>query len=105
MASVWGELKRRNVVRVALAYAVFSWLLLQLADVLIPLLGLPDWAGKLVFLLLALGFPLALFFAWAYELTDHNCYGSQTGFPDHRRTRYCRRIFCLGQVFGGPHCA
>jgi len=69
MASVWGELKRRNVVRVAFAYAVVSWLLLQLADVLIPLLGLPDWAGKLVFLLLALGFPLALFFAWAYELT------------------------------------
>ncbi len=69
MASVWGELKRRNVVRVAFAYAVVSWLLLQLADVLVPLLGLPDWAGKLVFLLLALGFPLALFFAWAYELT------------------------------------
>jgi hypothetical protein len=69
MASVWGELKRRNVVRVALAYGVVTWLLLQLADVLIPLLGLPDWAGKLVFLLLALGFPLALFFAWAYELT------------------------------------
>ena len=69
MASVWGELKRRNVVRVALAYAVVSWLLLQLADVLVPLLGLPDWAGKLVLLLLAIGFPLALFFAWAYELT------------------------------------
>ncbi len=69
MASVWGELKRRNVVRVAFAYAVVSWLLLQLADVLVPLLGLPDSAGKLVFLLLALGFPLALFFAWAYELT------------------------------------
>ena len=69
MASVWGELKRRNVVRVAFAYSVVSWLLLQLADVLVPLLGLPDSAGKLVFLLLALGFPLALFFAWAYELT------------------------------------
>ena len=69
MTSFWGELKRRNVVRVALAYGVVTWLLLQLADVLIPLLGLPDWAGKLVFLLLAIGFPLALFFAWAYELT------------------------------------
>ena len=69
MASIWGELKRRNVVRVALAYAVVSWLLLQLADVLIPLLGLPAWVGKLVFLLLALGFPLALIFAWAFELT------------------------------------
>lgn len=69
MSSIWMELKRRNVVRVALAYAVASWLLLQLADVLIPLLELPEWLGKLVFLLLAIGFPLALLFAWAYDLT------------------------------------
>jgi TolB-like protein/Flp pilus assembly protein TadD len=69
MASVWTELKRRNVVRVAIAYAVVSWLTLQFADVLVPLLGLPEWVGKFVFLLLAIGFPLALIFAWAYELT------------------------------------
>jgi TolB-like protein/Flp pilus assembly protein TadD len=69
MASVWAELNRRNVVKVAVAYAVVSWLLLQLTDVLVPLLGLPDWTGRLVFLLLLIGFPLALFFAWAYELT------------------------------------
>ena len=69
MASVWVELKRRNVVRVAIAYAVVSWLTLQFADVLVPLLGLPEWVGKFVFLLLAIGFPLALIFAWAYELT------------------------------------
>jgi len=69
MASVWVELKRRNVVRVAIAYAVVGWLTLQFADVLVPLLGLPEWVGKFVFLLLAIGFPLALIFAWAYELT------------------------------------
>lgn len=69
MASVWGELKRRNVVRVAIAYTIVSWLILQLTDVLMPLLGLPEWVGKLVFLLLLVGFPLALFFAWAFELT------------------------------------
>ncbi len=69
MAAVWEELKRRNVVRVAIAYSVVSWLILQFTDVLIPLLGLPEWVGKLVFLLLAIGFPLALVFAWAYELT------------------------------------
>ena len=45
MASVWGELKRRNVVRVAIAYAIVSWLILQLTDVLMPLLGLPEWVG------------------------------------------------------------
>ncbi len=69
MAAVWGELKRRNVVRVAVAYAVVSWLILQLTDVLMPLLSLPEWVGGLVFLLLVVGFPLALIFAWAFELT------------------------------------
>jgi len=69
MASVWGELKRRNVVRVAVAYAVVSWLILQLTDVLIPILALPEWVGRLVFLILLVGFPLAMIFAWAFELT------------------------------------
>ncbi|MEE8528383.1 MAG: adenylyl cyclase, partial [Gammaproteobacteria bacterium] len=69
MASVWGELKRRNVVRVAVAYAIVSWLILQLTDVLMPLLDLPEWVGRLVVLLLVIGFPLALVFAWAFELT------------------------------------
>jgi TolB-like protein/Tfp pilus assembly protein PilF len=63
------ELKRRNVIKVGIAYAVGAWLLLQLTDVLIDLLGLPDTAGKYVILLLVVGFPLALFFAWAFEMT------------------------------------
>ncbi|MDX1460698.1 MAG: hypothetical protein R3348_06530 [Xanthomonadales bacterium] len=63
------ELKRRNVIRVAIAYAVAAWLLLQLTDVLVDLLGLPETAGKFVVLLLVIGFPLALFFAWAFEMT------------------------------------
>ena len=57
MATVWGELKRRNVVRVAFAYAVVGWLILQLTDVLMPLLALPDWVDRLVFLMLIIGFP------------------------------------------------
>jgi TolB-like protein len=69
MTSVWRELKRRNVVRVAVAYAIVSWLILQLTDVLMPLLSLPEWVGGFVFLLLVIGFLLALFFSWAYELT------------------------------------
>lgn len=69
MASIWEELQRRNVVRVAVAYVIIGWLVLQLSDVLVSLLGLPDWTGRLVFLLLLVGFPLALFFAWVYELT------------------------------------
>ena len=69
MASVWVELKRRNVVRVAIAYVIVSWLILQLSDVLISMLGLAESVGKLIFLFLLVGFPLALFFAWAFELT------------------------------------
>ena len=69
MASVWEELKRRNVVRVAIAYAIVSWLILQITDVLTPLLHLPEWVGGFVFLLLVIGFLLALILSWAYELT------------------------------------
>jgi len=63
------ELKRRNVFRVAIAYVIAAWLLLQVIDVVVPLLNLPDWVGRFLLLLLAVGFPLALIFAWAFELT------------------------------------
>jgi hypothetical protein len=69
MASIWGELKRRNVVKVAIAYAIVSWLVLQLANILVPILTLPEWVERLVILILLLGFLLALFFSWAFELT------------------------------------
>ena len=67
--SLIGELRRRNVVRVAIAYAVGSWLILQLADVFGSLLKLPDWTGKLVVLLVMLGLPVALSLSWLYEIT------------------------------------
>ena len=67
--SVFAELKRRNVVRVAVLYGLVAWLILQVAEVLSDVLELPTWTGKLVFGLLALGFPLALIFSWVYELT------------------------------------
>jgi adenylate cyclase len=69
MASMWDELKRRNVVRVAIAYAVVSWLILQLTDVMMPILNLPEWVDGFIFLVLAIGFILAVFFSWVYEIT------------------------------------
>jgi len=63
------ELKRRNVLRVGIAYAVVAWLLLQVSDTLVPALRLPEWFHSGVALLLILGFPVALIFAWAFELT------------------------------------
>ena len=67
--SVIAELKRRNVVRVAVLYGLAAWLILQVADVLVPALGLPGWVMRFVALLLILGFPLVLIFSWVYELT------------------------------------
>ena len=61
--SIFQELKRRNVFRIGIAYAVLSWLVLQVTDVVVPILELPDWAAKLVLFLLLIGFPFALFFA------------------------------------------
>ena len=69
MASVWGELKRRNVVRVALAYAVVAWLSIEVSSTTFPMLNLPTWAATLVTVLLIIGFPVALIFAWAFEMT------------------------------------
>ena len=63
------ELKRRNVVRVAVLYAVVGWLVLQVADLAMPRLGIPPWGVPLVIMLVVLGFPLALVLAWAFELT------------------------------------
>ncbi len=69
MASLFSELRRRNVFRVGIAYIVMTWLLLQIVDVVAPMLALPDWIGKMILLLLGIGLPVALFFAWAFELT------------------------------------
>ena len=63
------ELRRRNVFRVALAYILVAWLIMQVGDTLAPALRLPDWVNTAVAFFLILGFPLAVFFAWAYELT------------------------------------
>ena len=67
--SLFGELSRRNVFRVAIAYAVASWVLLQIVDVISPIFELPLWAPKLIFVILAIGLVPALIFAWAFELT------------------------------------
>ena len=67
--SFFEELKRRNVFRVAIAYLVIAWFLLQVDDTLAPALLLPDWINTALAFFLVLGFPLAILFAWAFELT------------------------------------
>lgn len=67
--SLFNELKRRNVVRVGVAYAVIGWFVAQVAEFAFENFGAPDWVLKTVVVLLLLGLPLALFFAWAFEIT------------------------------------
>jgi TolB-like protein/Flp pilus assembly protein TadD len=69
LSKLFTELKRRNVYKVAAAYAVVGWLLIQVATQVFPFLGISNWAIRLVILLTALGFPVALLVAWAFELT------------------------------------
>jgi hypothetical protein len=63
------ELERRNVYKVAVAYAVIAWLIIQAASILLPTFDAPSWAMKVIVLLLVLGFPVALVFSWAFEIT------------------------------------
>jgi len=67
--SFFAELKRRNVFRVGIAYLIGAWLLLQIADVVLNNIAAPGWVFKSIMLLVGLGLPLSLFFAWAFELT------------------------------------
>ena len=67
--SIWRELRRRNVFKVGAAYVLVAWILAQVVNVIDRPLNLPEWFDSMVIVLLAVGFPIALLLAWAYELT------------------------------------
>src|SRR5437763_6582282 len=69
MKEFFAELKRRNVYKVAVAYGVVAWLLIQIATQVFPFFEIPNWAVRLVVLLVVIGFPIALMIAWAFEST------------------------------------
>jgi serine/threonine-protein kinase len=66
---LFGELRRRNIFKVSLAYAIVSWLIVQVADIVLPVFHAPPWVMQILVLLLILIFPIAVLLAWAYELT------------------------------------
>ncbi len=63
------ELRRRNVLRMAMLYAIAAWLIMQVTEVLMSVVALPAWVGRATFVVLAVGFPIALIFSWFYEIT------------------------------------
>ena len=69
LGSYFDELKRRNVFRVAAAYAVVGWLAIEVIDTLAPRMGMPEWVPGFVILLVLIGFPIALLISWAFEMT------------------------------------
>ncbi len=97
--SVFAELKRRNVFRVALLYMVAAWLILQLVDVLFAQLGVPGWAFRLVFALLLICFPAVLAFSWVCEITPEGIKREQLiETKDSITTRTGRKITVITLV-------
>ncbi|HEX8491012.1 MAG TPA: hypothetical protein VF626_08340, partial [Chthoniobacterales bacterium] len=88
--SFFAELKRRNVYKVAVAYAVVAWLLIQIATATFPVFEIPNWATKLVIALVVLGFPIALILAWAFELTPEGIQrtGNAGAVPRRPRSKW-----------------
>jgi len=83
----FGELKRRNVYKVAVAYAVVAWLLMQIASQIFPFFEIPNWAVRLVVLLLIIGFPIALIIAWAFEATPEGIKRTEAADAAGQRSR------------------
>jgi len=93
------ELQRRNVYKVAVAYAVVSWLLIQIATQIFPFFEIPSWAVRLVVLILLLGFPVAVVFAWAFELTPEGIKRTEEVVPHESiRSRTGRKIVAVTVV-------
>ncbi len=82
----FAELKRRNVYKVAVAYAVVGWLLVQVATQVFPFFEIPNWAVRLVVLAIIIGFPIALIMAWAFELTPEGIKQTENVEPSNARS-------------------
>ena len=108
--SLVNELKRRNVFKVTIAYAVMAWLVMQIADVILNNVEAPGWVFHVILLLLGIGLLFAIFFAWAYELTADgikkekdidrtqsitHVTGQQAVFYNHRGHGGGAGLFCL----------
>lgn len=108
----FGELKRRNVYKVAIAYAVVAWLLIQIATQVFPFFEIPNWAVRLVVLLLVIGFPVALILAWAFELTPEGIKRTESvgGAQQHSRAAWIYiatigAVLSIGLFLVGRHTA
>ena len=86
-SSFFAELKRRNVYKVAVAYGVVAWLLMQVASQIFPFFDIPNWVVRVVVLLLIIGFPVALIIAWAFEVTPEGIKRTEAADAAGQRSR------------------
>lgn len=100
MTTFWEELKRRKVVRVTIAYTVVSWLLIQVADVVLDNIGAPAWVFQTILLLLVIGFPVAIIIAWAFQLTPEGLKKEEFDGPSNKRVPVITIILAT-LIFGG----
>jgi len=93
MNDFFAELRRRNVYKVAVAYAVISWLLIQAASILLPTFEAPPWVMKVLVVLLGLGFVIAVFISWAFEMTPEGMKRTSDISPDEVIPYWSKRKF------------
>jgi len=94
----FAELKRRNVYKVAIAYGVVAWLLMQVASQIFPFFEIPNWAVRLVIVLLLIGFPLALILGWAFDLTSQGVRATPRAAPGTHRHRNVIVLVAAGVI-------
>jgi TolB-like protein/Tfp pilus assembly protein PilF len=100
--NIFSELKRRNVYKVAVAYGVVAWLLMQIASQIFPFFEIPNWAVRLVVLAIVIGFPIALVIAWAFELTPQGLKRTEDvdlAAPSRRKSYAWIYVVVIGVVF------
>src|SRR5437588_8046613 len=102
----FAELKRRNVYKVAVAYAVVAWLLVQAASILFPTYEAPPWVMKIFVAVVALGFPIVLVIAWAFEMTPEGMKRTEDVLPNEVIPHWSKRKFLalivtVGVLAGG----
>src|SRR3954466_1412773 len=89
----FAELKRRNVYKVAVAYGVVGWLVVQVATSVLPTFHAPDWVAQTLIVVVLLGFPVALVIAWAFEMTPEGMKRTENISPDEPLPQWSKRKF------------
>src|SRR6266478_70831 len=95
------ELKRRNVYKVAAAYAVVGWLLVQVTTQVFPIFEIPNWAARLIVLAIIIGFPVALVIAWAFELTPEGIKRTEVADAEHLPKRSRKHAWIYVVIIAG----